>query len=133
MTTTAATTAATVAPLVSPVPALADGNQAAVVEVPDDDVPPPGWGQWEILPAPALEPLVGVLVMREDYRVMSGHPTHGADASSSRAVFPASGGTATRPEQEEERARRRPTSAKPRPSRCYGRNFATTAPRSTGR
>jgi hypothetical protein len=40
--------------------------------------------------------------MREDGRVMSGHPTHDAEASSSRAALPASGGTAARPEQEEE-------------------------------
>jgi hypothetical protein len=33
---------------------------------------------------------------------MSGRPTHGAEASSSRAAFPASDGTATRPEQERE-------------------------------
>jgi hypothetical protein len=76
----------------------AGGNQVAVVEVPDDDVPPPGWGQWENLPAPALEPPVGVLVMRDDGCVMSGRPTHGAEASSSRAALPASGGTAARPE-----------------------------------
>jgi hypothetical protein len=34
---------------------------------------------------------------------MSGHPTHGAEASSSRAALPTLGGTATHPEQEEER------------------------------
>jgi hypothetical protein len=76
----------------------AGGNQAMVVEVPDDDVPPPGWGQWESLPAPTPETPVGVLVMREYGRVMSGHPTHGAEALSSRAALPASGGTAVRPE-----------------------------------
>jgi hypothetical protein len=40
--------------------------------------------------------------MREDGCVMSGHPTHGAEASSSHATIPASGGTAARPEQEGE-------------------------------
>jgi hypothetical protein len=41
--------------------------------------------------------------MREDGRVMSRHPTHSAEASSSRDALPALGGTAARPEQEEER------------------------------
>jgi hypothetical protein len=27
-----------------------------VVEIPDDDVPPPGWDQWASLPTPAPEP-----------------------------------------------------------------------------
>jgi hypothetical protein len=67
-------------PSVLPTPAPADDNQVAVVDVPDDDVPSPGWGQWENLPAPAPEPPVGVLVMREDDCVMSGRPTHGAEA-----------------------------------------------------
>jgi hypothetical protein len=34
------------------------------VEIPDDDVPPPGWDQWVSLPAPAPEPPTGVLVVR---------------------------------------------------------------------
>jgi hypothetical protein len=42
--TTAITTTAVAAPSVLPVPAPAGGNQVAVVEVLDDDVPPPGWG-----------------------------------------------------------------------------------------
>jgi hypothetical protein len=83
-----------------PTPAPAGGNQVAVVDVPEDDVPPPGWGQWENVPAPTPEPPVGVLVMREDDCVMSGRPTHGAEPSSSRAALPASDGTAVRPEQE---------------------------------
>jgi hypothetical protein len=40
------------------------------MDVPDDDAPPPGWGQWENWPAPAPEPATGVLVMREDGCVM---------------------------------------------------------------
>jgi hypothetical protein len=59
----------------------------AVVDVPDDDILLPGWGQWEILPAPAPELPVGVIVMREDDCVMSVRPTHGAEASSSRAAL----------------------------------------------
>jgi hypothetical protein len=27
-------------------PALAGSSQGMVVEIPDDDVPPPGWDQW---------------------------------------------------------------------------------------
>jgi hypothetical protein len=46
----------------------------------------------------------GVLVMREDGRVMPWRPVHDAEASSSRAALPAPDGTAARPEQEWERA-----------------------------
>jgi hypothetical protein len=49
--TTAAKTAAFVAPSVLLASTPAGGNQAAMVEVLDDNVPPPGWGQWESLPA----------------------------------------------------------------------------------
>jgi hypothetical protein len=78
-------TMAVTAPSILPAPAPADGNQVAVVEIPDDDVPPLRWGQWESLPAPAPEPSVGVLVMREDGCVMSGRSAHNAEAPSSRA------------------------------------------------
>jgi hypothetical protein len=64
--TVAVMTTAVTAPSILPVPAPAGGNQVAVVEIPDDDVPPPGWDHWVSLPAPAPEPPVGVLVMRED-------------------------------------------------------------------
>jgi hypothetical protein len=37
-------------------PALADSSQATAVEIPDDDVPPPGWDQWARLPMPTPEP-----------------------------------------------------------------------------
>jgi hypothetical protein len=43
----AATAATTMVTLASPVHALTAGDRAAVVEIPDDDAPPPGWGQWE--------------------------------------------------------------------------------------
>jgi hypothetical protein len=107
--TTTVITVATTAPSTLPAPAPAGGNQVAVVDVPDDDVPPLGWGQWENLPAPAPEPPVGVLVMREDDCVMSGHPIHGTEASSSCASLPASDGTAARPEQGRERVNAPPT------------------------
>jgi hypothetical protein len=132
--TTAVMTVATTAPLVLLAPAHAGGNLVAVVDVPDDDVPPPGWGQWESLPAPAPEPLVGVLVMRENDCVMSGRPTHGAEASLSAPPFLHQ----MAPQRVRRRSgrastRRRPTSVKPRPSRCHDRNSVTTASRSTGR
>jgi hypothetical protein len=41
--------------------------------------------------------------MREDGCMMSGRPTHGAEASSFHAALPASGDTAAHPEQEQER------------------------------
>jgi hypothetical protein len=61
--TAAVTTAATAASTVPPVPAPAAGGWVAVVEIPDDDAPPPGWGKWENWPTPAPEPAAGVLVM----------------------------------------------------------------------
>jgi hypothetical protein len=81
----------------TPVPAAVD--QASVVEIPNDDVPPPGWGQWESWPAPAPEPAAGVLVMREDGCVMPRWLTHDAEASSSRAGLPVSNTTVARLER----------------------------------
>jgi hypothetical protein len=83
---TAATAAATTVPIVLPAPVPAAGDQAPVVEIPDDDAPLLRWGKWETWPAPAPEPATRVLVMREDGCVMPRHPTHGAEASSSRVV-----------------------------------------------
>jgi hypothetical protein len=101
--TTAVMTMAVTAPSILPAPAPVSGSQAVVVEVPDDDTPPPGWDQWGSLLAPASEPPVGVLVMRDDGCVMSGRPTDSAKASSLYAVLPASDGAAARPEWEWER------------------------------
>jgi hypothetical protein len=98
------TTTATTVPTVPLAPVPVSGGRAAAVQIPDDDAPPPGWGQWGNWPAPAPEPVTGVLVMREDGCVMLRHPTHGVEASSSRATLPAPDGTTTRPEQERERA-----------------------------
>jgi hypothetical protein len=50
-----------------------------------------------------------VLVVRDDGGVASWRPADGGEASSSRAVLPASDGTATRPEQERERVDTPPT------------------------
>jgi hypothetical protein len=67
MVTAAATSA-------SPVLAPTTGDQLAAMDVPDDDAPPPGWGQWENWSAPAPESAAGVLVMREDGCVIPRHP-----------------------------------------------------------
>jgi hypothetical protein len=43
----AVTTAeAVTAPSTLPAPAVAGSSQAVVVEIPDDNVPPPDWDQW---------------------------------------------------------------------------------------
>jgi hypothetical protein len=120
---TAAKTMATTAPLALPAPAPVGGDQTAVVVIADDDAPPPGWDQWMSPPALAPEPPVGVLVMREDGTVTSGHPTHGAGASSSRAALPASGSAAACPEQGRERA------AGPPQRRRGGAGIAARVPR----
>jgi hypothetical protein len=101
---TAAMTTTVTASSIPPAPAPVSGSQAAVVEIPNDDTPPPGWDQWGNLLAPASEHSTGVLVMRDDGSVMSGRPADGAEASSSRSVLPASDGAAAHPEQERERA-----------------------------
>jgi hypothetical protein len=75
-----------------------------VVEVPDDDVSPPGWDHWASLPALAPEPPTGALLVRGDDGALLGRPADGARASSSHAALPTSGGPAARPEQERERA-----------------------------
>jgi hypothetical protein len=100
--TTTVMTMAVIAPSISPALAPVSGSQEAVVAVPDDDTPLPGWDQWGSLPAPAREPR-WVLVMRDDGCVMSGRPADVAEASSSYAVLPASDGAAARPEQKRER------------------------------
>jgi hypothetical protein len=72
-------------------PALAGSSQATAVEIPDDDVPPPGWDQWASLPTPAPEPQAGALVRRWDGHMVAGGPRHGTEASSSRAGPPFEG------------------------------------------
>jgi hypothetical protein len=96
-------TTAVTAPSTPPAPASVDDSQAAVVEIPDEDIPPPAWDQWVNLPAPAPEPPTGVLVVRDDSGVAPRRPADGAEASSSRGVLPASDGTAARTEQERKR------------------------------
>jgi hypothetical protein len=72
--------------------ALAGSSQATVVEIPEDDVPPPGWDQWVILPTPAPEPQAGALVRRWDGHMVAGGSRHGAEASSSCVAPPGLGG-----------------------------------------
>jgi hypothetical protein len=93
-----------IAPLAPPAPAPIDDSRAAVVEIPDDDVPPPGWDQWVSLPASAPEASAEALVVRDDGSAALECPVDGAGASSSRPALPTSGGPAAHPEQERERA-----------------------------
>jgi hypothetical protein len=86
-----------------PVPAPAGDNQVAVVDISDDEGPAAWMGPVGEPARTSPEPPAGVLMMREDDCVMSGRPTHDAEALSSRAALPASGGIAARPEQERER------------------------------
>jgi hypothetical protein len=56
-----------------------------VVEIPDDDSPPPGWDQWVNFPMPSLESQEGALVGRWDGHMVAGGQGLGAEASSSCA------------------------------------------------
>jgi hypothetical protein len=98
----AVATVAAATPSTPPAPALAASSQEIAVEIPDDDVPPPGWDQWASLPTPAPESQAGALVRRWDGRMVAGRSRYGAEASSSRAGLPASGGSATSPERGQE-------------------------------
>jgi hypothetical protein len=100
MVTTATTATSVAAPSTASAPAAVSSPRAAVVEVPDDDVPLLGWDQWASLPASAPEASVGALVVRDDSGAALGCPADGAGASSSRPALPTSGGLAARPEQE---------------------------------
>jgi hypothetical protein len=131
-TVVAATVVATAVSVVPPVPVPTTVDQAAVVEIPDDDAPPPGWGQWESWPAPAPEPATGVLVMREDDCVMPRRPTHGTEALSSRAGLPTSNTTMVCLEREPAIASSTYFNEAQAGRRC-GRSFETTGPRSTTR
>jgi hypothetical protein len=67
-------------------PAFAGSSQATVVEIPDDEVPLPGWDQWASLPTPGPEPQAGALVRRCDGHMVAASSVHGAEASSSHAA-----------------------------------------------
>jgi hypothetical protein len=66
-------------------PAPAGGSRAVVVEVPDDDSPPPGLDQWASFTTLSPEPQEGALVRRREGHMVSGGQGHGVEASSSRA------------------------------------------------
>jgi hypothetical protein len=66
-------------------PAPPSGSRAVVVEVPDDDSPPPGWDQWVSLPTLSPESQEGALVRRRDGHMVAWGRGHGAEASSSHA------------------------------------------------
>jgi hypothetical protein len=66
-------------------PAPAIGSRAVVVEVPDDDFPPPGWDQWVSFPTLSPESQEGALVRRHDGHMVAGGRGRGTEASSSRA------------------------------------------------
>jgi hypothetical protein len=68
--------------------APAGGSRAEVVEVLDDDSPPPGWDQWASFPTRSPEPQEGVLVRRREGHMVAGDRGLGAEASSSRAGHP---------------------------------------------
>jgi hypothetical protein len=70
-------------------PVPAGGSRAEVVEVLDDDSPPPGWDQWGSFPIRSPEPQEGALVRRHEGHMVAGDRGHGAEASSSRAGHPA--------------------------------------------
>jgi hypothetical protein len=100
---TASVTAATIGVAVaalptSPAPAAAGSPRVVVVEIPDNDVPPPGWDQWVSPPASAPEASAGALVAQGDVGSALRGPADGAGASSSRV------GTLARLEQEREHA-----------------------------
>jgi hypothetical protein len=84
-------------------PAFAGSSRATAVEIPDDEVPPPGWDQWASLPTPAPKPQAGALVRRWDGHVVAGSSGHGAEASSSRACHPESSDPAASLGQGQER------------------------------
>jgi hypothetical protein len=91
--------AATATSTVPPVTVPATGGQAAVVEIPDDDARRPSGASGRIGPRPPSSLRRGMLAMREDGCVVPRQPTHGAEASSSRAILPTPDVTVVRPEQ----------------------------------
>jgi hypothetical protein len=66
-------------------PASAGSSRAAVVEILDDDSPPPGWDQWVSFPTPSPESQEGALVRRREGHMVAGGRGHCAEASSSHA------------------------------------------------
>jgi hypothetical protein len=105
-------------------PVPTGGSRAEVVEVLDDDSPPPGWDQWGSFPTRSPEPQEGALVRRHEGHMVAGDRGRGAEASSSRAGHPA---------QVEGSVDDPPAFADARGSRSSGASSGATAPRSTAR
>jgi hypothetical protein len=66
-------------------PVPTGGSRAVVVEIPDDDSPPPGWDQRASVPMLSPESQEGALVRRREGHMVAGGRGHGAEASSSHA------------------------------------------------
>jgi hypothetical protein len=64
--------------------APAGGSRAVVVEIPDDDSPPPEWDQWVSFPTLSPESQEGALVRRREGHMVAGGRGHDDEASSSR-------------------------------------------------
>jgi hypothetical protein len=115
----AATTAmAAAAPSTLSAPAVAGSPQAVVMEIPDDDVLPPGWDQWVSLPASAPEPPTGALVVRGDVGAALGSRLM-VSGPHRRTLDP----RRVRSRSESMPARRRPTSSRPRRSKGLWREL----------
>jgi hypothetical protein len=106
-------------------PALAVSSQATAVEIPDDDVPPPGWDQWASLPSQPPSPRRGRLL---DGGTATWWP--GAGGTAPRLPLPASAPLLRARSASTSRPPILPT---PRRSSSCGRSSAITAPRSTER
>jgi hypothetical protein len=113
-------------------PALAGSSQATAVEIPDDDAPPPGWGQWGSLPAPAPEPQAGALVRLWDGHMVAGGSRHGTEASSSH-VGPLARAIQWWARGKSTLMRHPPSSPTPKSCSSCGRSCAATVLHSTGR
>jgi hypothetical protein len=53
-------------------PTPAGGSRAVVVEILDDDSPPPGWDQWVSFSMPSPESQEGALVRRREGHMVAG-------------------------------------------------------------
>jgi hypothetical protein len=83
--TVATTAVAVAAPPTSPAPTASGSPRAVVVEILDDDVPPPGWDPWVSAPVLAPEASAGALVAQGDVGAVPRRPADDVGASSSRA------------------------------------------------